>query len=104
MMAATATETKAAPRKKSGEAAGKSDAAVGFAKDHLRAFVQRIERLAEEKKAVADDIKDVFGEAKANGFDVKALRQVIKLRKLDPQERQAQDAILETYLHAMGML
>lgn len=81
-----------------------SDTALRFARDHLRAFVERVEKLEDEKKAIADDIRDVFAEAKANGFDVKALRQVIKLRKVDPQERQEQEAILDTYLHALGML
>jgi len=89
------------------EAAMKEEAntaAVKFGKDQLKAFVERVERLEEEKKATSDDIRDVFAEAKANGFDVKALRQVIKLRKLDVQERQEQEAILDTYLHALGML
>jgi uncharacterized protein (UPF0335 family) len=78
--------------------------ATRFAKDHLKAFVERVERLEEEKKAIADDIRDVFAEAKGNGFDVKALRAVIRLRKLDADERREQDAILETYLNALGML
>lgn len=78
--------------------------ATRFAKDQLKAFVERIERLDEEKKAIADDIKDVFAEAKASGFDVKALRAVIRLRRMDAAERQEQDAILETYMHALGML
>ncbi len=75
-----------------------------FAKEHLTAFDERVERLEEEKKALADDIRDVFAEAKGNGFDVKALRTVIRLRKLDVNERKEQEAILETYLHALGML
>jgi uncharacterized protein (UPF0335 family) len=75
-----------------------------FAKDQLKAFVERVERLEEEKKAVADDISDVYAEAKANGFDVKALRSVVRLRKQDINERKEQEAILETYLHALGML
>jgi uncharacterized protein (UPF0335 family) len=74
------------------------------AKDHLKAFVERIERLEEEKKALADDIRDVYAEAKANGFDTKALREVIRLRKIDVEERKEQEAILETYLQALGML
>ena len=78
--------------------------AARVAKDHLKAFVERIERLEEEKKALADDIRDVYGEAKANGFDAKALRAVVRLRKMDADERKEQDAILETYLHALGML
>ena len=75
-----------------------------FAKDQLKAFVERIERLEEEKKAIADDIRDVFAESKANGFDVKALRQVIKLRRQDANERSEQQLILETYMNALGML
>jgi uncharacterized protein (UPF0335 family) len=82
----------------------KEEAAHRFAKDHLKAFVERIERLEEEKKAIADDIRDVYGEAKATGFDVKALRTIIKLRKQDIDERKEQEAILETYMHALGML
>jgi uncharacterized protein (UPF0335 family) len=78
--------------------------AVRFAKDQLKAFVERIEKLEEEKKAIADDIRDVYAESKANGFDVKALRQIIKLRKIEPTERDEQEAILETYMHALGML
>jgi len=74
-----------------------------FAKDQLKAFVERVERLEEEKKATADDIKDVFAEAKGSGFDVEALRTVIRLRKQDVNERKESEAILETYLHALGM-
>ncbi len=78
--------------------------ATRFAKDHLKAFIERIERLEEEKKALSDDIRDVFAEAKNNGFDVKALRSVIRIRKLDTDERKEQEAILDTYLAALGML
>jgi len=78
--------------------------ATRFAKDHLKAFVERIERLEEEKKALADDIRDVYGEAKSTGFDVKALRTIIKMRKEDTDERKEHEAILETYMHALGML
>lgn len=75
-----------------------------FAKDQLKAIVERIERLEEEKKTIADDIRDVYAEAKGNGYDVKALRTVIRLRKQDKHERAEQEAILETYLHALGMI
>jgi uncharacterized protein (UPF0335 family) len=75
-----------------------------FAKDQLKALVERVERLEEEKKAIADDIRDVYGEAKVNGFDIKVLRRVVRLRKQDINERKEQEAILETYLHALGML
>jgi len=85
-------------------AVAKEQPATRFAKDHLKAFVERIERLEEEKKATSDDIRDVYAEAKANGFDIKALRTVVRLRKLDVEERQEQEAILETYMHALGMI
>ena len=75
-----------------------------FAKDQLKAFVERVERLEEEKKTIADDIRDVYAEAKVNGFDIKALRSVVRLRKIDINERKEQEAVLETYLHALGML
>jgi uncharacterized protein (UPF0335 family) len=85
-------------------AAQNEDASFRFAKDQLKAFVERIEKLEEEKKTISDDIRDVYAESKANGFDVKALRQIIKLRKIEPTERDEQEAILETYMHALGML
>jgi uncharacterized protein (UPF0335 family) len=78
--------------------------ATRFAKEHLKAFVERIERLEEEKKAVSDDLRDVYAEAKANGFDAKALRAIVRLRKQDADERREHEAILETYMHALGML
>ena len=78
--------------------------ATRFAKDQLKAFVERVERLEEEKKAITDDIRDVYAEAKGNGFDVKALRTVVRLRKQDADERREQETILDTYLHALGML
>ena len=75
-----------------------------FAKDQLKAIIERVERLEEEKKTISDDIRDVYAEAKGNGFDVKTLRVVVRLRKQDLNERKEQEAILETYLHALGML
>jgi uncharacterized protein (UPF0335 family) len=78
--------------------------AIRFGKDQLKAFVERVERLEEEKKTIADDIRDVYAEAKGSGFDIKALRTVVRLRKQDANERKEQEAILETYLHALGML
>ncbi len=78
--------------------------ATRFAKDQLKAIIERIERLEEEKKAISDDIKDVFAEAKGNGFDVKALRTIIRMRKQDADERQEQETILETYMQALGMI
>jgi uncharacterized protein (UPF0335 family) len=82
----------------------KEQPATRFAKDQLRSIVERVEKLEEEKKAISDDIRDVFAEAKVNGFDVKALRAIVRLRKMDSSERAEQDAILETYMHALGML
>jgi len=70
----------------------------------LKQFIEQIERLEEEKKAIADDIKDKFAEAKALGFDVKAMRKIISIRKKGRDERMEEEAILETYLHALGML
>lgn len=78
--------------------------AHGVARDQLRAFVERIERLEEEKKTLTDDIKDVYGEAKCMGFDTKILKKVIALRKKDDQERIEEDLVLDTYLHALGMI
>jgi uncharacterized protein (UPF0335 family) len=82
----------------------KEEPATRFAKDQLKAFIERVERLEEEKKTISDDIRDVYAEAKGNGYDVKALRTVVRLRKQDADERREQEAILETYLHALGML
>jgi uncharacterized protein (UPF0335 family) len=78
--------------------------AGGVAAAQLRSIIERIERLEEEKKSLSDDIRDVFAEAKANGFDTKVLRQVIRLRKQDADERQEQEAVLDLYMHALGML
>ncbi len=73
------------------------------AQDQLRAFIERIERMAEEKAAVAADIKEIYAEAKANGFDTKILRAVVRIRKQDANERMEQEALLELYLSALGM-
>jgi uncharacterized protein (UPF0335 family) len=78
--------------------------AHGVARDQLRAFIERIERLEEEKKTIADDIKDVYGEAKGTGFIPAMIKKVIALRKKDEQERMEEEAILDTYLAALGML
>ena len=86
------------------EKAAPEAARTKFGKEQLKAFVERIERLEEEKKTIADDIRDVYAESKANGFDVKALRSIVRLRKQEATERQEQQAILETYMHALGML
>lgn len=83
---------------------GIGDNSTRFAKDHLKSFVERVERLEEEKKTISDDIRDVYAEAKSSGFDVKALRTIVRLRKQDADERKEHEAILETYMHALGML
>lgn len=75
----------------------------GVAHDQLRSVIERIERLEEEKAATAADIKEVYAEAKGNGFDTKTLRQVVRIRKQDKAERQEAEAILELYLSALGM-
>jgi len=75
----------------------------GFAKEHLKSFIERVERLEEEKAALAADIREVYSEAKGQGFDTKIMRQVVRLRKLDTADRQEQDAILELYMSALGM-
>jgi uncharacterized protein (UPF0335 family) len=74
----------------------------GVAGERLRSFIQRIERLEEEKKTISDDIREVFAEAKSTGFDPKIMRQVLKLRKMEIADRQEQEALLETYLAALG--
>lgn len=79
-------------------------AAGTAASKQLKSFVERIERLEEEKKGIADDIRDVFAEAKGQGFDTKIMRQVIRLRKKDTAERQEEEALLDLYLHALGMI
>lgn len=81
-----------------------TDAAHGVARDQLRAFVERIERLDEEGRAINADKADVYGEAKSMGFDVKILKKVIALRRKDERERMEEDLILDTYLAALGMI
>lgn len=73
------------------------------AREQLRSYLERVERLEEEKKGIGEDIKSVYQEAKAQGFDVKALRAIVRLRKIDTNERAEQEAILTTYMHALGM-
>ena len=77
---------------------------MNVARDQLRSFIERIERLEEEKQALASDIRDVYGEAKAMGFDTKALRQIVRERGQDVNERDEFEAILDTYRAALGML
>ena len=73
------------------------------AQDQIRAFIERIERMEEEKKAIAEDIKEIYAEAKGNGFDTKVLRQIVRIRKQDHAERMEQEALLELYMAALGM-
>ncbi|MBB6253917.1 MULTISPECIES: DUF2312 domain-containing protein [Azospirillaceae] len=84
-----------------------SDAPVtdvgGIAGERLRSIIERIERLEEDKKGIADDIKDIYAEAKGTGFETKILRQIIRLRKMEKNDRQEQDALLELYKAALGM-
>lgn len=76
----------------------------GIAADRLRSFVERIERLEEEKAALAADIKEVYSEAKGTGFDVKILRQIVRLRKMDAADRQEMDEVLDVYKRALDMI
>lgn len=76
----------------------------GIAGDQLRAVIERIEKLEEEKAGIAADISDVLAEAKGNGFDVKIIRQILKLRRMDKAEREEQENVLDLYLRALGML
>lgn len=78
-----------------------SDATV--ASEQLRLFIERIERLEEEKKGIADDVRDVYAEAKANGYDVKTMRAIVRLRRMEKNARQEADALLETYRAALGL-
>ena len=81
-----------------------ADGSGTLARDHLRAFIERIERLEEEKAALMADIREVYAEAKGTGFDPRIMRQVVRLRKLEPDVRQEQDFVLDTYLSALGMI
>ncbi|MCE2926605.1 MAG: DUF2312 domain-containing protein [Rickettsiales bacterium] len=76
----------------------------GVAVDQLKSIIGRVEKLEEEKTGISADIRDVFAEAKGNGFDVKAIRTIIKMRKMDASEREEAETILDTYLHALGMI
>lgn len=76
----------------------------GVAGTRLKAFLERIERLEEEKKAIAEDIKEVYGEAKGVGFDVKIMRKLISLRKMEPEKRNEEEELLDLYKTATGML
>ena len=80
------------------------DNAMGAARAQIRAIVERVERLEEEKKGIAEDIKEVYAEAKANGYDTKVLRSVVRIRKQDKSERQEHEALLDLYMRALGMI
>ena len=73
------------------------------AAEQLRLFIERIERLEEEKKAIADDVRDVYSEAKASGYDTKTMRAIVRLRKMETHTRQEMDALLDTYRTALGL-
>ncbi|MFV3129820.1 DUF2312 domain-containing protein [Niveispirillum sp. KHB5.9] len=75
----------------------------GIAADRLRSFIERIERLEEEKKGIQDDIKDIYAEAKGTGFDTKVMRQIIRIRKMAKEDRQEMDALLDLYKAALGI-
>lgn len=87
-----------------GEDRPNTTSVAGFAKEQLKIFIERIERLEEEKKTIADDIKDVFAEAKGTGFDTKALREIIKERKQDADQLAEHHAIVDLYKSALGLL
>lgn len=76
---------------------------AGVAGQRLKSFIERVERLEEEKKGIAEDIKDVYAEAKSTGFDTKTLRRIVSLRKMDAQKRQEADELLDLYMSAIGM-
>jgi uncharacterized protein (UPF0335 family) len=78
--------------------------AGGIAADRLKSFIERIERLEEEKAAIAGDVKEVYSEAKSSGFDTKIMRQIVRLRKMEPQERNEQEQLLDVYKQAIGMI
>ena len=75
----------------------------GIAGDRLKSFIERIERLEEEKRALAEDVKEIYSEAKGAGYDVKIIRQIVRIRKMDEDDRDEAEALLDTYLRAIGM-
>jgi uncharacterized protein (UPF0335 family) len=78
-------------------------AKANFAKDQLKSLIERVERLEEEKSALGNDLKEVYAEAKGQGFDTKIMRQVVRIRKMESHEREERDALLDLYLSALGM-
>ncbi|KZL19442.1 DUF2312 domain-containing protein [Pseudovibrio sp. WM33] len=101
---AKTTPAKAAPKKATPAKTPTGSNSSGIAADHLQSFFDRIERLEGEKKGIADDIKDVFAEAKGNGFDVPTMRAILKIKKQKPSEREEKESMLDLYMHALGML
>jgi len=87
-----------------GHNSGKKPKAGGVAVDQLKSIIARVEKLEEEKKGISDDIKDIFAEAKGNGFSVKAIRDIIKIRKQEPAEREEAENVRDIYMHALGMI
>ncbi|MSO71649.1 MAG: DUF2312 domain-containing protein [Alphaproteobacteria bacterium] len=79
------------------------DASGGIAADRLKSFIERVERLDEDRSGISADIREVYSEAKSAGFDVKVMRQLVRIRKLDPAERREQEMLLDTYRVALGM-
>jgi len=100
-IAVTATEDQI---KDAADSASAPESVGGVSKGQLRSFIERIERIEEEKAALSSDVREVYAEAKANGYDPKIMRQVIKLRKMDGNERAEQEALLDVYLCALGMV
>ena len=92
------------PQAQTDKSNGATKNAGGIAAGQLKSFIQRVERLEEEKAALGADIREIYAEAKANGFDPKIMRQVVRLRKMDKSDRQEQEALLDLYLHALGEL
>lgn len=87
-----------------GSAVSKKVKPAEVAADRLKSFIERIEKLEEERKAIGGDIRDVYSEAKGVGYDVKTMRKIVSLRKMDAADRDEQDALLDTYKHALGMI
>jgi uncharacterized protein (UPF0335 family) len=105
-MASSAAEAIAAKHNADVKTAGigHNSGATKAAQDQIKAFVERIERMEEEKKVVAEDIRGIYAEAKCNGYDTKALREIIRIRKKDRDEQAEFEAVVDTYKHALGML
>ena len=97
------TDVDAARESRARQAADPEAEAGGIAADRLRSIIERVERLEEERKALASDIKDIFAEAKSAGFDVKVIRTLLSLRKKEPAEVEEQETLLDLYKRALGM-